>query len=343
MNKSLKVFSLHWQEALLDFCWRSWSALGVPGHRAGHAPSLADPEALILLTCAVGRRDPRLFDEMLGWISLHERLINIQRLKTLLVQDSAQPGPVVAAVAHFMGRPKSLTKWRRLAQSLSARQPPEPLFFYADGRPLPVVGRPDPAFAQAGLLRDKTTLRNHARSFDPDRPECLLLKLRALFGVNSRAEIAAFLVTHEQINAAEVARQTGYFQRTAHNTLAEMKLSGLLAVTERGGENLYSLKRAPWACFLGLPSTPPWINWPPLLSALAAVWRTTCTPNWAQQTPLQLALDLHMLFKDIAPRLQKARLVNHLTAKAGSPDEAFVQASLKDLASLLEVLKASGR
>lgn len=342
MTKLLKIFSSHWQEALLDFCWRSWAALGVPGHRAGASPYMADPEALILLTCAVGRRDPRLFDEMLGWITLHERLINIQRLKTMLAQDVRQVGPVVAAVAHFVGRPQTLTKWRRLAHSLPALQPPTPLFFYADGRPLPVVAQPDPAFSQAGLLRDKTALRAHAHRFDPDRPECLLLKLRALFGVNSRAEITAFLVTHEQINAAEIARQTGYFPRTAHNTLVEMKLSGLLCVTRRGGENLYSLKREPWARFLALPSSPPWISWPPLLSALAAVWLVTQAASWADQTEMQLALSLHLLCKDITPRLKQARLDDRLTAKAGSPDKAFVQACLRDLEGLLYILNEKG-
>ncbi len=343
MKESLSEFSRLWQSELLDFAWRSWSELGVPGHAAGRSRRMLDPEALILFTCEVGRHDPRLFDEMLDWISLHERLINIQRLKTLLSRESFKGGPVVSALAHFMGRPKTATKWRRLAEGLAGQTPDKSLFFLPDGRPLPVVKTPDPAFAKAGLLRDKIELRYHARVFDPRRPEALLLKLRALFGVNSRAELVAFLLTHERANASEAARQTGYFQRTAYNALVEMKLSGLLHVTERGGENLYSLKTSAWAEFLEIETIPLWTNWPPLLSALETVWLKVRDSEWANRGPMKLALDLHLLFTDIMPRLRAARLDDRLTAKPGGSDEAYVAECLESLRDLLTVLKDEDR
>lgn len=339
MNKLLSEFSRRWLDALLDFTWRSWSALGVPGYAAGHSRRVLDPEALILFTCGVGRHDPRLFDEMLDWISLHERLINIQRLKTLLTRESFNSGPVLSALSRFMSRPKTASKWRRLAESLAAQKPPEPLFFLPNGRPLPAVGTPDPAFAKAGLLRDAVALRHHAKLFDPERPEALLLKLRALFGVNSRAELAAFLLTNEKVNASEAARQTGYFQRTAYNALVEMKLSGLLHVTERSGENLYSLKTSAWAEFLELETTPLWIQWPPLLSALETIWLKVRDPEWAHREPMKLALDLHLLVKDITPRVQAVRLDDRLAAKPGGPDETYVQECLQNLEDILAALK----
>ncbi|OQW96962.1 MAG: hypothetical protein BWK77_03040 [Verrucomicrobia bacterium A1] len=338
MKTSLTGFSQRWQEALLDFLWRSWSALGVQGHKARASSRILDPEALILFTCGIGRRDPRLFDKMLDWVSLHERLINVQRLRTLLSRESFSGGTVMAALAHFMGRPKTAAKWRRLAQSSATPKAEEPLFSFGDGRPLPIVKTPDPAFAKAGLLRDKPELRHHTRVFDPDRPENLILKLRALFGVNSRAELTAFLLTHDHVNASEAARQTGYFQRTAYNALVEMKLSGLLRVTERGGENLYSLKRDDWEAFLGIKTGPRWTNWPPVLSALETIWLKTRDPEWAARGYLKLALDLHLLIKDITPRLQAACLDDRLTAKAGGADEAFVETSLRNLEGLLDGL-----
>lgn len=300
---------------------------------------MLDPEALILFTCGVARYDPRLFDEMLDWISLHERLINIQRLKTMLTREPFSAGPVMSAVARCMDRPKTATKWRRLAESLAGQTPSESLFFLPDGRALPVVKTPDPAFAKAGLLRDTVALRHHAKVFDSDRPEALLLKLRALFGVNSRAELVAFLLTHEQVNASEAARQTGYFQRTAYNTLVEMKLSGLLRVTERGGENLYSLKTSAWAGFLDLKTIPPWLNWSPFLSALETIWLRTRDPEWARREPMKLALDLHLLVRDIAPRLEAARLDDGLVARPGGTDEIYVMDCLTDLENLLSILK----
>ncbi|OGV58055.1 MAG: hypothetical protein A2283_16050 [Lentisphaerae bacterium RIFOXYA12_FULL_48_11] len=343
MKKLLNGFSQQWQESLLDFLWRSWSSLGVQGYRTGVSSRILDPEALIIFTCEIGRRDPRLFDEMLDWISLHERLINIQRLKTLLSRELFSGGAVVTAIAHFMGRPKTAAKWCRLAQGLVTRKNEESMFFFADGRPLPVVGTPDPAFAKVGLFRDKPELRHHTRFFDPSRPENLLLKLRALFGVNSRAELTAFLLTHGQVNPSEAARQTGYFQRTAYNALVEMKLSGLLRVTERGGENLYSLKRDAWEQFLETKETPQWINWLPLLSVLETVWLKVSETEWADREPMKLALDLHLLIKDITPRLQAARLDDLLTAKAGGRDEAYVETCLNDLNKVIAFLSEDGK
>ncbi len=57
MNPSLKEFKGEYQSLLLDFLWRQWSALGVAGQTSRGGQRIVDPEALLLLTCTVGRYD----------------------------------------------------------------------------------------------------------------------------------------------------------------------------------------------------------------------------------------------------------------------------------------------
>lgn len=335
MKTFLSEFKQRWTDTVLDFTWRSWTALGVPGHIAGHSLHILDPEALILFTCTVGRYDPRIFDEMLDWIKRHERLINIQRLNTLIVNESFSGGPVVSALANFMGRPTSASKWRRLAQDLPSQTPDEALFFMADGRPLPVVQIPEPSFAKASFLRDAVVLRQQTQTFDPNRPETLLLKLRALFGVNSRADLVALLLGHEPVNASEAARLVRYFQRTAYNTLVEMALSDLLHVTERGHERRYSLDSKAWMAFLRLHAKPIWVNWPSALSVIERIWLKVHEPEWSTREPMQLALDLHLLITEVRSDLQAAQLDLHITAKPGGDDAAYVKECLQNFEDLL--------
>lgn len=48
----------------------------------------ADPEALLLFTLEVARADARLFDEVLDWLALNERLVSVQRLRNLYRDDT---------------------------------------------------------------------------------------------------------------------------------------------------------------------------------------------------------------------------------------------------------------
>ena len=68
---------------LVTFAWERWSQLGVfaPGQRNDRWA--VDPEALLIFTLEIGRRDPRLLDEVLDWLLKNERLMSVQRLRNL--------------------------------------------------------------------------------------------------------------------------------------------------------------------------------------------------------------------------------------------------------------------
>jgi hypothetical protein len=84
-------------QGLLDFAWRQWAHVGVSATVEGADRWAVDSEALILFTIGIGRRDPRLFDEMLDWMALNHELLSTQRLRNL-ARRFPVPCALVAAV-----------------------------------------------------------------------------------------------------------------------------------------------------------------------------------------------------------------------------------------------------
>ena len=336
MKPSLNDFNRGFLQTVLDGLWTQWSALGVPGH-AGRVPRAAiDPEALLLLTCSLGRYDARMFDEMLGWIVLHERLLDVQRLKNLLRDEGYAGGCVVSAIGAYLSAAKrGGVKWQRLSAVHAGKTwQPEPLFYSLDGGSISVIREPDLDFARQGLHREKIALRDHAQPFNPDQPVNLRLKLRALFGVNSRAETVTFLLLHDQAGPTEIARATGYFKLTVYNTLAEIRLSGLLQSWEAGGENLHRLKGKFWDAF----PRADWVNWAVLFRFYERVWQTLADAARRQMTAPSLAIELHQLEQHIVPLMRRAGLVAEFPRPTADEMEAYVEHFLVELKKLLDPL-----
>jgi hypothetical protein len=69
----------------IGLAWDQWSQLGLSGAApARREERAADPEALLLFTLEIGRDDPRLFDEVLDWLSVNEQFVSVQRLRNLV-------------------------------------------------------------------------------------------------------------------------------------------------------------------------------------------------------------------------------------------------------------------
>ena len=337
MTKSLNDFRGFLLEQLLSLLWGQWDALGVQGTVTAEENSIVDPEALILLTAGMGRYDARLFDEAMDWMRLHERLLNIARLQTLLKREAFSGGAVLRAMAKFLGDQRSAAKWTRLiGDQAPSGDEPVPLFLLKDGRAMPFAGKPDPLFAKAGFLRNRVGLRHMTRVFDPDRPANLLMRLRGLFGVSSRAEVVAFLATHPYANAAETAVQTAYLRRTVHNTLVELNLSGCLQARTQGGENRYRLNEKQWRSVMGHPL--PWRNWGALFGALDLIWQKVNSPQWRDADPLALASDMLLFVQDLVARLERAGVDTGIRPRQWDDDaDALVRACLRDLQHVFDL------
>src|SRR3990172_10046852 len=226
-------------DRLLDLLWRQWSALGVPGRTTIEERRVVDPESLLLISLTVGRYDARLFDEILDWLVVNGAFLNVQRLRNLMKRFGFESQAQLSSVSELlMKKSNDPLKWKRLATPRSPRNP-EPLFFLKSGKPIPTPDEKAPEFSPYGLMRGPITLRGHAQPFPAKGMPSLLLRLRALLGVNARCELLCLLGTVPEIHPSEIARQTGYFPRTAQNALAEMARSGVVQVRSSNREKLY--------------------------------------------------------------------------------------------------------
>lgn len=284
-------------ESMLDLIWSQWITLGVSGNLSRTGAWIIDPEALISFTCFLGRYEPRIFDSMLEWIALHERLVNVQRLRRIAKESLSSGQAVLPAVAELFKRPTSAAKWRRLTKLLwKDQRDTERLFSFKDGSPHPHASQTDPSFESKGFERSKVRLRGTASIFDPGLPANLILRLRALLGLNSRAEVVAYLLTHDESHASRIARKTHYHPRTVYNTLSEMKLSGKLLCRIEGRAKLYGLLGSAWESFF-CPEDGccGWLNWPVVYAALEAFLQRDTT----------IASELALAVREVLPDLMR--------------------------------------
>jgi len=192
---------------LAAFAWDKWAQLGVlapverPDRRA------MDPEALLLFTFEVGRNDPRLFDEVLDWLLTNEKLVSVQRLRNLCLDDGDRTLAEAALAWVACKRPRAgFTSKAPLSQTAE----PTPLFRTAR-QP---VRTPDPTFLSFGFVKPDTEPSGKSSTPDLMAPINFTFRMRQMFGVGSRAEVFRYLITSlEAVGAQELAESAGYAKR----------------------------------------------------------------------------------------------------------------------------------
>jgi hypothetical protein len=281
MQNLLKKFRSDLSQVVLDTIWTTWSQVGVMGHDKGGAARIVDPEPLLLLTLECARQDARVFDEVLDWLVRNGRWVNVVRLTTLLNQDQTCSPSLVGAVAAFMAQREKGPKWRILAERCRpvTNQPLVPLF-QRQGKPIvPIHDERDEVFSLYGWARSPAFLRGQSQPMPAWTPVSLMLKCRAFFGVNIRADVFAWLVAHGHGTASGLARELGYSQRRVQDTLAEMHLAELFQTRYDGNRKEYSLEaNKGWQLMFEASSDrAAWFNWRAYGRAVSSVWKRALT------------------------------------------------------------------
>jgi len=298
--------------ALVEFAWSQWAQMGVFANAGRRDRWAQDPEALLVFTLRVGRRDPRLFDEVLDWLRHNGRLVSARRLATLCPPGDAEY-PVVAAAVD----------WAR-----------------AHGSPLRLGGRPlvkvaeTPLFATMHVAKADTIFRAHGylkpatapsfNSVDPDlsAPVNLAFRLRQHFGLSSsRPEIARFLLTCDapDADALAIADAAGYTKRNVSETLSALLAAGDVQRYTHGNEGRYSFDRRRWADFLGLTvgELPVYRDWPRVLRALQELDRWLDVHGGTDLSDYMQASEARDLMGHLEPMLTAAGVrVSHEGAGA---------------------------
>lgn len=337
MNISLVEFRALVLDRLLALLWRQWSALGVPGHGPVEERRVIDPEPLLLLSLTVARYDPRLFDEILDWLVVNGAFLNVQRLKTLETRFDFRCKAQLSAVSDLLGKKYgNPLKWRRLSTAhLNGK--PEPLFFMKDGKALPVPDDHAPEFSAHGLTRGPIKLRGHAQPFPAKGMPSLLLRLRALLGVNARCELLCLLGAALEIHPSGIARQTGYFPRTVQNALSEMAWSGVVQVRSTKRQKMYWLQSGVLDPLLKPEGNPvPWYNCVSMFRALEMLWLGVIDPKLQEMETLLLASELRRLSREMRPLLAQADWGSKLDDDSRYHGGEYAEIFVRDITAILQ-------
>lgn len=349
MPTSLPSYRAAILERALALLWRQWSLLGIPGHAdsAPGEPQIIDPEALLLVTSELGRLDPRLFEEAIHWLRHFGKLINIQRLRSLHRTHSLGDPRALAAIASTLQENSRLAKWGTIESLAKANPGDEPFFLSPDGTGAPIFGEPDAHFAKFGFFRSHPAAgQKSSKASGEDalarniaqHPELLLMKLRALFGVNARAEIIAALLAQPSTHPAVLARRIGYLPRSVQDTLNEMALSGLLACHRAAGsrEKYFTLRPSDWFALLADPDKafPKWTVWPVLFALLQDTLIALYSPKLKTASEMMLALRLREAFDRHYPALSEAGLAGRFMKSSQASGAEFIDALATDLGGI---------
>ena len=328
---------------VVDFLWHQWSSIGVAGYARVSDDRIIDPEALLLATTRFGRYDSRLMDESIDWLVKFGRRINLQRLQNLHREWPGVADPrVLAAISEVLGKQAVLRKWRVIADLAPEPNAPEALHLSRDGKPSSHSGAAEPFFGKYGLLRGKLEHRGMSQPPDPHSPGNLLFTLRALFGVNARAEIMAWLLTHNSGHPAAISRSTCYFSKSIQQTLNEMEESGQVLSIRQGREKLFRVRAQDWR-FLATPAaddgslkpSPRWVDWMPLFAAITRFAEALALPGIDEKSEHFQATKLREALDEAMPALIRAGISHELHTTRDFRGKNLVQSLLADIDSLL--------
>ncbi|MBK8870355.1 MAG: hypothetical protein KBG07_02415 [Elusimicrobia bacterium] len=269
----------------MKFLWRQWSALGLMGTAGVEDEWIIDPEALFVFSVGMARYEPRLFDEILGWLPTNGEWLDTARLKRMLPKDERSLR-VFGGTIQWAQKMADERKWQGLARicgDIYKNQPiadsVEVLFKEQNGTDYPLSGNNvDPSFAAYFIDRPLANPRI-AMSVPMTASTNLRFLLRALLGVGSRSECIAFLLTHEAGQVHQIAGEIGFFWLSVSQTLADLTRSGLVLTRSHGKRVEYWLSQRKWWVFLTHQDAdqfkpPKWVNWSAIFPALVIVWET---------------------------------------------------------------------
>ena len=306
----LNAFNEDLHKRMLDLIWRQWTALGIHGYGASWEGSPVDPDALLLFSCTAARQDARLFDAMIEWMEHNGRYIGVSRVRRMLGSGAFAGERVFHAVVQTTADSESAPKWKRLASRFERELGEEPLFYLSGGKPLPVVGEPDSRFLNWGLVRDRYDSRGVAGTFDSRNSAAILLRLRALLGVNARCEILLYLMLNPSGTPRAMARACGYEPTTIVKAMREMADSGLLDVRKDGRHTVYRIEAEHWCKLLIEKDVAlSWISWSQLFGALECIMTVLDHAVRTEKSELAQASILRRVFEQgVIEALEKAGL-----------------------------------
>lgn len=292
------------ESTAVDAAWAQWSALTSQATPAeiGRAWTVVDPEALVLASLALSPVERRLEDLVAAWAREAGFLMSKPRFRSLA---SLFPEEIESRIADFAryAVEGGDSRWKSWAR--------------------PEGGNHAPREKRLGPLR-------------LTEGPSLVLRLRAGFGVNAKADLLAILLGLDgtAVNLKMLVEASGYSERMIRTATEEMVLAGFLVEVE-GRPSSFYVEPEPWAEVLSTyppqrkrPQIPPWTFWAAILAFLCDVSRwaeTARKENWTDYLARSRGSDV---YDDHERRLRRAGIRGSPPPPAGrgeSSQEGFQQ------------------
>lgn len=284
-----------------QFAWGQWAQMGVLAASDRRDAWSSDPEALLLFTFEMGRDDPRLFDEVLDWMLVNERLVSVQRLRNLTRDDAdrALVGATVTSASRSRPRGPSRPGQGNVGEG-------RPLF---RGTSSPILD-PDPSFSEHALLKPCVERSGNSQPPDLALPVNFGFRLRHMLGLGARAEAVRVLLGERApyLSAQVVTASAGYSKRNVLEALGSLASAGVIDSFLVGNEQRFSAPSDRWAKLLAMPSeqVPLHRDWPALLWALRRTARWLACPEHESLSSYMRASEARRLVDEIGPELSFA-------------------------------------
>jgi hypothetical protein len=210
---------------------------------------------------------------------------------------------VIGAVAATLAEHDRTPKWRTLAKLFQQKKTAEPeSLFHKNGKPLLMKSsKSDKIFAAYGLQREPLRLREQSSPVPMSNPSNLVLRARAFFGVNIRADVFTFLLVAGTSNPSRLARELGYSQRRVQDALVDMAAADLFIKVRTDGnrkEYFVDSSKTTHELFGAEQSQATWFNWRAFARGVTKVWHATLGLREEGLTPYILESEMGKAYRD---------------------------------------------
>ena len=285
MSQLLNKFKQEFIDLQLEMLWRQWSALGVIANTPPERKRVIDPEALLAYTLSIGPYDKRLFQASLEWLSEYGDWLSVSRLKTALSLYFRPDAPLSEGIIPIETLnlfneviEQQGTRWRSIARLTSEQTKSKG------------SNRPPMNFEPRGVLG----------TINFRQPTLVELQLRAIFGVEARADAFVFLLFNEDGNSNSIAKDIFADQGNVYKFLEKWACAGIVVKASGHKTGTYSLAdKTKWFSLLGLDKKLIFLNWMRAFHVLGKISTALDKPPWATDKYL-----IASLFRDITSDLQ---------------------------------------
>jgi hypothetical protein len=283
MELSLKEFKKSFYNDLLEIHWKHWASLGVSSHVQPERYWIIDLEALIISTLAIGLFDKRLLSSSLEWLVKNGQRINLSRLKRIAKIFSK---PLPGLKRHLIAQEifdSFLEKLNKVVQSNMVHE--EQAYYGSEGDTIREYQHILKTFKPKGVVTEPK-LQN---------PSLVQLLLRGTFGVDARAEILIYLLSHDSGNSNSIAKEVFYNQKNIYRILEQWTHSQMVMKISQNKTAKYSLqKKVELLRVIGLGKIPAYMNWVRTFLWLDQISKALSFPQWSESEYL-----LSSFFRDL--------------------------------------------